>query len=103
MVDEIEFDHGSVGDRRSKSDDLPPFDWRQMTPEDSPKSPPDLYRDPLVTDLRTPKVAVGDDAFDFELPVYDFSSGAKTATGTTFHLADAARQRPVALVFGSYT
>jgi hypothetical protein len=81
----------------------PAFDWRQMTPGDSPKGLPDVMADPLITGLRTPKIAVGDPTYDFELPVYDFTSGTKAATGQIMHLADIARTNPVALIFGSYT
>jgi len=46
-------------------------------------------------DLRTPSLAPGDPAFDFTLPRLD-GSGDVT-------LSDFAGDRPVALVFGSYT
>ena len=81
----------------------PAMDWRAMTPEDSPKGLPDVYADLLLTDLRTPNLAAGDPAFDFELPVYDFSTGAKRSTGETMRLSEVGRARPVALIFGSYT
>jgi hypothetical protein len=81
----------------------PAMDWRVMTPEDSPKGLPDVYADPRLADLRTPNLAPGDPAFDFELPVYDFSRGTKQSTGETMRLSKASRARPVALVFGSYT
>ena len=42
-------------------------------------------------------------AFDFNLPLYDFSDGAEIRTGGRFNLLEAAREKPVALVFGSYT
>ena len=51
----------------------------------------------------TPTVAPGSPAFDFELPVFDFSDGAKRATGRTFQLSAVSAERPVALIFGSYT
>ena len=79
------------------------LDWRAMTPEDSPKGLPDVYADPGLTDLRTPKIAVGDTAVDFELPVYDFTTGVKRETNERMRLLDAAASRPVALIFGSYT
>lgn len=79
------------------------MDWRAFTPEDSPLTPEDLVRDPHVVDLATPKVTVGDEAVDFELPVHDFSDGTAKATGATMRLSDETRDRPVALVFGSYT
>jgi hypothetical protein len=58
------------------------------TPVDSPLNLEDIRSSALYTDLSTPKLAVGDRAFDFELP-----DGSR--------LFEAGR--PVALVFGSYT
>jgi hypothetical protein len=81
----------------------PEIDWRAFTPEDSPKGLPDVYADTALTDLRTPKVAAGDAAFDIELPVYDFSTGVRRTTGSAMRLSDVAAGRPVALIFGSYT
>ena len=83
---------------------LPPgFDWKAFTPDDSPLGLPDIMADPAVLDLSTAKLALGDPAFDFERPLYDFSSGVQQQTGELFRLSDAAKHRPVALVFGSYT
>ena len=79
------------------------IDWKAFTPEDSPKTPMDVFADPAHQDLATPKVAAGDAAFDFERPVADFSDGTARSTGERFHLSEAAANRPVALVFGSYT
>ncbi len=79
------------------------FDWRSITPEDSPKTPMDTMKDPALRDLAKPKLSVGDPAFDIELPSYDFSDGNERLTGETFHLSAIARDRPVALIFGSYT
>lgn len=81
----------------------PAFNWRAITPEDSPKSPLDLMADPLARDLSTAKLREGELAFDFELALYDFRSGHERATGETFRLQEMARDRPVALIFGSYT
>ena len=81
----------------------PKLDWRAFTPEDSPKTPMDVMADPLHRDLATAKLEPGDPAHDFALPVYDFSDGTERATGETFRLAEAAAERPVALIFGSYT
>lgn len=79
------------------------FDWRSITPEDSPLTPMDVMSDPVSRDLATPKLSEGDPAFDIELPVFDFSDGSERVTGETFHLSEIARDRPVALIFGSYT
>ena len=79
------------------------FDWKSITPEDSPKTPVALANDPEMRDLSTPNLAEGDAAFDLELPVYDFSDGDERLTSETFHLSNVADDRPVALIFGSYT
>ena len=79
------------------------FDWRAFTPEDSPKTPLELRADPEIQALSTPTVEPGGPAFDFSGPVYDFSDGHKIITGRRFNLLEAAREKPVALVFGSYT
>jgi hypothetical protein len=71
-------------------------------PETPPNSP--LTMDEAVDlnrDLATAKVAVGDPAFRFELPLLD-ADGA-SPTGETVRLDDLTRERPVALIFGSYT
>jgi|GEM_PF-401882 len=77
------------------------FDWKAFTPEDSPKTPMDVLAE--HRDLGTPDLAPGDPAFDFELPVFDYSDGTEQATGRSFHLQEVAAERPVALIFGSYT
>ena len=79
------------------------FDWRSVTPEDSPKTPMDVMADPTHTRLATATVRAGEDAYDFTRPIYDFSDGIEHATGEIFHLAEVARQKPVAMIFGSYT
>ena len=79
------------------------FDWRAFTPEDSPKTPMDVRADPRHQDLATAKLNQGDTAYDFQSAVYDFSSGVEKATGQHFHLAEVAKEKPVALIFGSYT
>lgn len=81
----------------------PAFDWKALTPEDSPKGLPDVMADPLHRDLSTAKLDEGDVAYDFELPLCDFSDGTERVTGETFCLSRAAAERPVALIFGSYT
>jgi hypothetical protein len=66
------------------------------TPVDSPLTLEHVMASPLYRRLMTPELAVGDDAFDFELPRLD-------VPGATIRLADFRGERPVALVFGSYT
>ncbi len=82
---------------------LASFDWRAITPEDSPKTPLELRDDPHLRDLSTPSLAPDDSAYDFELPIYDFSDGSEKQTRETFHLQKRTQERPVALIFGSYT
>ena len=72
-----------------------------FTPADSPLTLEDVMES--HAHLATPDLAVGDAAFDFDLPVYDFSAGDRRDTGERFHLQEVARNQPVALVFGSYT
>jgi hypothetical protein len=79
------------------------FDWREFTPEDSPKTPMDLFADPAFQSLSTASVEQGGPAYDFSSAIYDFSSGRKVETGRMFNLLDACREQPVALIFGSYT
>lgn len=79
------------------------IDWRAFTPDDSPMGLPDVMANPVHQDLSAAKLAPGDRAFDFDLPVYDFSDGTRIETGHNFQLLAAAANRPVALVFGSYT
>jgi hypothetical protein len=73
------------------------------TPADSPLTLKTLVRREDYRDLSTPKVSVGDPAFDFQLPRYDFSEGTAVATGATVQLSEFRSLKPVALIFGSYT
>ncbi|MEM8768103.1 MAG: hypothetical protein AAGE43_11695 [Pseudomonadota bacterium] len=81
----------------------PKFDWRAITPEDSPKTPMDVHGDPRHQALSTADVLTGGPAYDFASPIYDFSNGHQVITGRRFSLFEAAREKPVALIFGSYT
>ena len=67
----------------------------QSTPDDSPLTLQDVMASADYRDLMTAKVAEGELAPDFELPSRD--------GGGTVRLADLRAERPVALVFGSYT
>ena len=40
------------------------FDWRAITPDDSPKTPEDVLSDPAMQRLGTPDLAPGDHAFE---------------------------------------
>ena len=65
------------------------------TPVDSPLTLEDVMSSPAYRALMTPEVAPRVSAFLFELPLLD--------GGERVRLADFAGERPVALVFGSYT
>jgi len=75
----------------------------QFTPADSAMSYSEVHALERTQRLRTADVAAGDAAPDFELPVFDFSTGARVETDEVFHLQSVAANTPVALVFGSYT
>ncbi len=79
------------------------FDWKAITPEDSPRTPMDVHADPVHQRLSTADLKAGDDCYDFESPVYDYSTGIEAATTKHFHLSEVASTKPVALIFGSYT
>ena len=72
------------------------IDPETMTSDDSPLTLADVVASPLYLDLMTPKVAVGDGAIDFTLPRLAHDGGPVT-------LSSFAGDRPVALIFGSYT
>jgi hypothetical protein len=60
-----------------------------------PQTLNEVLADPEYLALRTPKVSVGDAAPDFELPLVGGEG--------TVRLAELNAERPVALVFGSFT
>ena len=66
-----------------------------LAPKDSPLTLQDVLASEDYRDLCTPKVAEGELAPDFELPTLDGDR--------TIGLAGLLAERPVALVFGSYT
>jgi hypothetical protein len=71
------------------------------TPADSPLRLRDVMTSPFYARLMTPEVEVGGPAFPFDLPLLDPDAGEPT--GERVRLADFTGERPVALVFGSYT
>jgi hypothetical protein len=71
------------------------------TPTDSPLTLETAMASPLYRDLMAPKLEPGEAAFPFELPLLDPATHRRS--DTTVRLADLAGERPVALVFGSYT
>ena len=79
------------------------FDWKSITPSDSPRTPIDFMADPKLRRLGKPALKPGDQAFGFRRPLYDFSDGHQVATGDTFDLLERATEKPIALIFGSYT
>lgn len=66
-----------------------------LAAEGSPLTLQDVMARDDYRDLMTPKVDVGDEAPDFSLP--------RLEGGGDVRLSELLRQRPVALVFGSYT
>jgi hypothetical protein len=68
---------------------------RGLAVPDSPLTLQDVMARDDYRDLRTPKVATGELAPDFELPSVDDRN--------TVRLSSLLDERPVALVFGSYT
>ena len=79
------------------------FDWKSITPSDSPRTPIDIMADPKLRRLGKPELKPGDQAFGFRRPLYNFSDGHQVATGDTFDLLERATEKPIALIFGSYT
>ena len=71
-------------------------DPASFTPVDSPMSVSDVMESPEYLDLMMPKVGVGEQAPDFDLPRLDRPGGR-------FRLSAFADNQPVALIFGSYT
>jgi hypothetical protein len=65
------------------------------TPADSPLTLEDVMSSPGYLELRTPDLLPGEPAFLFDLPLLDDEGRVR--------LADFVGERPVALIFGSYT
>ena len=71
------------------------------TPADSPLRLGDVMSSPFYGNLMSPELAPGDPAFPFELALLDTET--QLPSGEWVRLAEFAGERPVALVFGSYT
>jgi hypothetical protein len=71
------------------------------TPPDSPLTLQNVMSSPSYRRLMTPTLTPGDAAFAFDLPLLDPET--HTPSGERVRLGDFAGERPVALVFGSYT
>jgi hypothetical protein len=68
---------------------------KSNAPADSPLTMQDVLASEDYRNLMTAKVAVGEQAPDFELPTLD--------GGGSFRLGSLRNEQPVALIFGSYT
>jgi len=79
------------------------FDWRAITPDDSAKTPMDVMSDPVHIDLATANLEQGQMAYNIVSKLYDYSDGTERTTDTMFDLLEVAKEKPVALIFGSYT
>ena len=71
------------------------------TPPDSPLTLETAMASPLYRTLMAPELRPGDPAADFDLPLLDPETHAPS--GERVSLSSFAGERPVALVFGSYT
>jgi hypothetical protein len=71
------------------------------TPADSPLTLEQAMSSPLYQRLMRPELAPGEPAPQFELPLLDPET--HQPSGERIRLADFAGERPVALIFGSYT
>ena len=71
------------------------------TPADSPLTLETAMASPLYRRLMEPDLQRGEPAFAFELPLLDPET--HRPSGERVRLADFAGERPVALIFGSYT
>ena len=71
------------------------------TPADSPLTLETAMASPLYRRLMDPDLRLGDPAFPFDLRLLD--PATHRPSGDRVRLADFAGERPVALVFGSYT
>jgi hypothetical protein len=71
------------------------------TPADSPLTLEQAMASPLYRRLMAPELRPGEPAFPFELPLLDPET--HRPSGERVRLTDFAGERPVALVFGSYT
>ncbi|MGH3072842.1 MAG: hypothetical protein ACRDNB_11335 [Gaiellaceae bacterium] len=71
------------------------------TPADSPLTLEQAMSSPFYGNLMAPELRPGETAVDFELPLLDPET--HHPSGRRVRLGDFAGERPVALVFGSYT
>ena len=71
------------------------------TPADSPLTLETAMASPLYRRLMEPELQPGERAFPFELPLLD--PRTHKLSSKRIRLADFVGERPVALIFGSYT
>jgi hypothetical protein len=71
------------------------------TPADSPLTLETAMASPLYQRLMAPELGPGEPAYQFELPLLDPET--HKPSDERVRLADFAGERPVALIFGSYT
>ena len=71
------------------------------TPPDSPLTLETAMASPLYRKLMDPELRPGEPAFAFELPL--LAPETHRPSGERVRLADFAGERPVVLIFGSYT
>jgi len=71
------------------------------TPPDSPLTLETAMASPLYRALMAPELRPGDPAADFDLPLLDPETHAPS--GERVRLSSFAGERPVVLIFGSYT
>ena len=71
------------------------------TPADSPLTLETAMASPRYQGLMAPELAPGQPAFPFDLPLLDPET--HRPSGQRVRMADCAGERPVALLFGSYT
>ena len=71
------------------------------TPADSPLTLHDVMSSPFYGNLMAPELRPGEPAFAFDLPLLDPETHGPSRERV--RLADFEGERPVALVFGSYT
>ena len=79
------------------------FDWKAFTPDDSPMTAPEAIESELHKKLAQADLKPDDVAYNFSSQIYDFSTGTEVVTGKEFDLLEVAQEKPVALIFGSYT
>lgn len=63
----------------------------------------DVMADERHKALATASLSAGEMAHNIVRPLYDYSTGVQRETGEIFDLLAVSQDKPVALIFGSYT